>query len=97
MTQKQQPNNDNFEAQFHQIELELNSILEITQAINNNEPEQSLYKIYMFILRGNLRVERMALYVLDEQWNCKVNFGTEANFNRINLEANALRSSQRFK
>ena len=90
MTQKQQPNNDNFEAQFHQIELELNSILEITQAINNNEPEQSLYKIYMFILRGNLRVERMALYVLDEQWNCKVNFGTEANFNQIYLEPDAL-------
>ncbi|MDX2305890.1 MAG: GAF domain-containing SpoIIE family protein phosphatase [Microscillaceae bacterium] len=92
MTQKPQPNNDNYEARFHQVELELNSILEITQAINNNEPEQSLYKIYMFILRGNLRVERLALYVLDEQWNCKVNFGTKANFNHVELETTAFES-----
>lgn len=57
-------------------ELELNALLEITQAINNNLPELSLYKIYEFTLRANLNIKRLALYVLDEQWDCKVNYGT---------------------
>ncbi|MDX1628089.1 MAG: hypothetical protein R3345_05285, partial [Fulvivirga sp.] len=57
-------------------ELELNALLEITQAINNNLPEESLYKIYDFTLRANLNIKRLALYVLDNGWNCKVNYGT---------------------
>jgi sigma-B regulation protein RsbU (phosphoserine phosphatase) len=61
-------------------ELELNSLLEITQAINNNVPEDFLYKIYNFTLRSNLKIKKLALYVLDDLWNCKVNFGTEQAF-----------------
>ncbi|UII24569.1 PP2C family protein-serine/threonine phosphatase [Fulvivirga maritima] len=57
-------------------ELELNALLEITQAINNNLPERSLYKIYDFTLRANLNIRRLALYVLDEEWGCKVSYGT---------------------
>ncbi|MEQ8928077.1 MAG: PP2C family protein-serine/threonine phosphatase [Fulvivirga sp.] len=60
-------------------ELELNALLEITQSINNNLPEASLYKIYEFTLRGNLNVKRMALFVFDKDWSCKVNFGTSTN------------------
>lgn len=61
-------------------ELELNALLEVTQAINNNVPEESLYKIFNFILRSNLNIKKLALFVLDEDWHCKVNFGTNANF-----------------
>ncbi|MGK7391705.1 MAG: PP2C family protein-serine/threonine phosphatase [Candidatus Cyclobacteriaceae bacterium M2_1C_046] len=57
-------------------ELELNALLEITQAINNNLPEEALYKIYDFTLRANLNIKKLALFVLDEKWNCKVNYGT---------------------
>ncbi|MEP2772540.1 MAG: PP2C family protein-serine/threonine phosphatase [Fulvivirga sp.] len=60
-------------------ELELNALLEITQAINNNLPETSLYKIFDFTLRANLNIQRLALYVFDEQWGCKVNYGTQMN------------------
>jgi sigma-B regulation protein RsbU (phosphoserine phosphatase) len=60
-------------------ELELNALLEITQSINNNLPEASLYKIYDFTLRGNLNVKKLALFVFDETWSCKVNFGTSTN------------------
>lgn len=58
-------------------ELELNALLEITQAINNNLPESSLYKIFDFTLRANLNIQRLALYVFDEKWGCKVNYGTQ--------------------
>lgn len=57
-------------------ELELNALLEITQSINNNLPEASLYKIYDFTLRGNLGLKKVALFVYDQEWECKVNFGT---------------------
>ncbi|HEX5169196.1 MAG TPA: hypothetical protein VFW11_08465, partial [Cyclobacteriaceae bacterium] len=57
-------------------ELELNALLEVTQAINNNVPEDSIYKIFNFILRSNLNIRKLALFVLDDDWHCKVNFGT---------------------
>ena len=67
-------------------ELELNALLEITQAINNNVPEDSLYKIYHFTLRGNLNIKKLALYVYDEGWFCRVNFGTKNNFVKLTLD-----------
>jgi sigma-B regulation protein RsbU (phosphoserine phosphatase) len=67
-------------------ELELNALLEITQAINSNLPEESLYKIFNFTLRSNLNIKKMALFVLDEIWNCKVHFGTQKNYTKIKLD-----------
>jgi len=61
-------------------ELELNALLEITQAINENLSEELLYKIYNFTLRANLNIKKLALFVLDDEWTCKVNYGTETNF-----------------
>ena len=64
-------------------ELELNALLEITQSINNNLPRESLYKIFNFTLRANLKIKKLALYVYDGFWACKVNFGTKNNFFKI--------------
>src|SRR5688500_5805143 len=66
-------------------DLELNALLEITQAINNNLPEESLYKIYNLTLRSNLNIQKLALFVLDDEWNCKVSFGTKNHFSKANL------------
>ena len=68
---------------FELKDLELNSLLEITQAINNNLPEESLYKIFNFTLRANLKIKKLALYVKDDNWECKVNFGTKQDFNNV--------------
>jgi sigma-B regulation protein RsbU (phosphoserine phosphatase) len=72
-------------SKFEIKELELNALLEITQSINDNVSEESLYKIYNFTLRSNLNIKKLALFVLDELWNCKVNFGTQANYHKIKL------------
>ncbi len=72
--------------QVEKKELELNALLEITQAINSNLPEESLYKIFNFTLRSNLNLKKMALFVLDEIWNCKVHFGTQKNYNKTRLD-----------
>ena len=84
------------EKQYELKELELNALLEVTQAINNNLAEESLYKIFNFTLRANLNVKKLALYVLDDQdeqterWECKTNFGTEIDFGRVMLNEHFL-------
>lgn len=71
--------------QFEIKELELNALLEITQAINSNLPEESLYKIYNFTLRSNLNIRKLALFVLDDDWSCKTHFGTNCHFESVRL------------
>ncbi|MCV9386799.1 PP2C family protein-serine/threonine phosphatase [Reichenbachiella ulvae] len=69
-------------------ELELNSLLEVTEAINNNLPEESLYKIYHFTLLANLKVKKLALFVKEEDWENKVFFGVKKEVcNEVSLSA----------
>ncbi len=67
-------------------ELELNALLEITQAINSNVPEDSLYKIFNFTLRSNLNIKKLALFVYDDIWSCKVSFGSTKNYHKARLD-----------
>lgn len=66
-------------------DLELNALLEITQAINNNLAEEDLYKIYRFTVLADLKVKQLALYVKDDNWECKVHFGTQHDWTRTFL------------
>lgn len=79
-----------YKARYELKELELNALLEITQAINNNLPEDSLYKIYNFTLRANLNIDKMALFVLDENWSCKSHFGGKEGIEKENLPESIL-------
>ena len=67
---------DSLENKLHLKNLELNSLLEVTEAINANVPEESLYKIFHFTLIVNLNIKKLALFVLDEEWSCKASYGT---------------------
>ncbi|MFZ9980980.1 MAG: GAF domain-containing SpoIIE family protein phosphatase [Cyclobacteriaceae bacterium] len=66
-------------------ELEINALLEITRAINNNLPEEALYKIFKFTAISNLKFSRLCLYVRDLSWSGKVHFGTAADYSGIQL------------
>lgn len=57
-------------------DLQLNALLEVTQAINNNLNEEELYRVYKFTLFGDLKVSKLALFVKGKYWDCKVHFGT---------------------
>lgn len=61
-------------------DLKLSSLLEITQAINANLPEPSLYKIFQFTLLANLSVGKLVLYVKDDTWICKAQMGTQIDY-----------------
>lgn len=84
------PPTDTFEYQLHIKQMELNSLLEVTQAINGNLPEDALYKIYHFILRANLNIQKLLLCIRDEQWETKAVFGTKAKFGSIHHKLCAL-------
>jgi len=73
--------------QIEKKELELNALLEITQAINSNVSEESLYKIFNFTLRSNLNINKLGLFAFDDVWSCKVYFGTKKNFTKVKLES----------
>ncbi len=66
-------------------DLELNALLEITQAINNNLSEDDLFRIYKFTLLADLQVKELALYVKDESWQCRVFIGTKTNWSATPL------------
>lgn len=60
-------------------EMELNSLLEITQAVQNNLPEEALYKIFHFTLLGSLNVSKFALYTYQDDWQCRATYGANVN------------------
>ncbi|MDE0470890.1 MAG: SpoIIE family protein phosphatase [Ekhidna sp.] len=67
-------------------DLQLNALLEVTQAVNNNLPEGDLLKIYRFILLADLKVEKLALYGEENgRWICRVHFGTKIDFTNHDL------------
>jgi sigma-B regulation protein RsbU (phosphoserine phosphatase) len=75
----------NTQQELNLKKLELSALLEITQAINDNLPEPALYKIYRFTLLAQLQISRLVLFVHDENWECKVCFGTEQDFTKQQL------------
>jgi sigma-B regulation protein RsbU (phosphoserine phosphatase) len=69
-------------------DLQLNALLGITQAINNNLSEEDLYRIYKFTLLGDLKVAKMALFVMGKQgWEYRVHLGTERDWADCQLDS----------
>lgn len=55
--------------------LKLNSLLEITNAINNNFSRQQLLKIFEFVLRNQLNIGRLVFFTKDDDWECSIVHG----------------------
>lgn len=68
-------------------EFKLNSLLEITKAINNNLPIQNILKIFEYILREQLGISKLILYEYNQkEWNCILHFGARGLNKKINVE-----------
>jgi sigma-B regulation protein RsbU (phosphoserine phosphatase) len=62
--------------QIKQYEIE--TLLDISKAINDNISEEDLYKVYGYSIRPMQDIDGFALYVLeDDKWVNKVHFGTD--------------------
>lgn len=61
--------------------LKLNSLLEITNAINNNFSKEQLLKIFEFVLRSQLNIGKMAFFTaVDNEWQCSLRYGLDMRF-----------------
>ncbi len=72
-------------------EFKLTSLLEITNAINDNYPVDRLLRIYEYILREQLAISKLSLFINDEGWKCILKYGTKNAENKIDVAADLLR------
>ncbi len=57
-------------------EMEVNSLLEITKAINHNDSVEKLFKLYKFTLLGQLGLKSTVVFYCQEGvWDCILDFG----------------------
>lgn len=70
--QKQLASIESLERELHLKQLQINRLLGITQAINNNVSATELYGMYSSFLGWEMGVKKMALYVKEDrdQWIC---------------------------
>ena len=70
-------------------QLQLNTLLEVTQAINNNVSEESLYKMFLFITLSNLKFGELDLLVKeDDHWQSKASKGLSLTYDEIEYLVN---------
>lgn len=59
-------------------QLQINSLLTITQAINDNVPAADLFNMYNTFLRWEMELRKMCLFLRDNgSWECKTHLGID--------------------
>lgn len=87
----------NFEHAYQLKQLELEALLEVTQAINSNLPEEQLYRIFYFTLRANLNIQKFALYIVErKKWVCKVHHSRAHDFTGLPLDPKVIKEIHGF-
>ena len=74
----QQPKDFSDEAKFKQ--LQLNSLLQITEAINQNFKRSQLLNIYEFVLRRQLNIATFVLCTYSPEWEITLQYGLKEDF-----------------
>ena len=88
---------DKLEREVSLKQLQINSLLTITQAINENVSAEDLFKMYNSFLRWEIGIRKMALFFREgEKWVCKTSLGVpEAMLTEdISAELSKYRSKQ---
>lgn len=83
----------NLENQIKLKDFKLNSLLEITNAINLNQDVEQLTRIYEFILKEQLGYDRFVLFNLQDKWNLLSRVGVKSKVKEIDV----LNELSRFK
>ncbi|MEM9821178.1 MAG: PP2C family protein-serine/threonine phosphatase [Bacteroidota bacterium] len=94
---KELSNLESLERSLHLKQLQINRLLTITQAINNNVSAQGLYDMYNSFLSWEMGVKKMALYVMsDGMWKCISSIGISAELTHLDI-SDRLPNYQRLK
>jgi sigma-B regulation protein RsbU (phosphoserine phosphatase) len=70
--------------------LKLNSLLEITKAINNNTSTADLLATYQDVLKEKLNIGKLVLYGYESKWTCLLKYGVDDEHTQINVERDLL-------
>jgi sigma-B regulation protein RsbU (phosphoserine phosphatase) len=81
----------NLENQIKVKDFKLNSLLEITTAINSNCGVDQLIRIYAFILKEQLGFQRFILFNEQEDWNCLLKVGFKGKVKDIDVKRDLFR------
>jgi phosphoserine phosphatase RsbU/P len=66
---------------------QINSLLEITEAVNNNWPIHALVRVYESILIAQLGIQKIALLIKgDGEWACLSYTGADTGFTQLNYD-----------
>lgn len=76
----------NLEGQLRLKEFKLNSLLDITTAINTNQNVEQLLKLFEFIVKEQLGYDKFVLFNKQEEWNCLLRVGYRGKVNNIDID-----------
>ncbi|MBL7936032.1 MAG: SpoIIE family protein phosphatase [Bacteroidia bacterium] len=71
-------------------DVKLNSLLEMTKAINNNLTTAQLLDIYQEILENRLKVGKLVLFSFTTEWTCILKYGVDKDYNHLVFEPELL-------
>ena len=71
-------------------DIKLNSLLEITKAINHNFSTEQLLEIFENVLENQLHIGKLVLFSNDNGWKCILKYGVGEEYNDINVERDLL-------
>ena len=83
----------NLETQIELKDFKLNSLLEVTKAINLNRSVSEITSLFEFIIREQLGFDRFVLFNRQEDWNCLLRVGYKGKIKEVDVE----RDLSRFK
>jgi len=76
------------ERELHLKQLQINRLLNITQAINNNVSDKGLYDMYNSFLSWEMGINKMALYVQSgTDWKCVSYIGITEKMAKLNISS----------
>lgn len=71
-------------------DIKLNSLLEITRAINHNFSTEQLLEIFEEVLETQLNIGKLVLFSYENGWKCILKYGVGEEYNDINVERDLL-------
>src|SRR6218665_1050534 len=73
-------------------DIKLNSLLEITKAINNNFSTEQLLQIFEDVLENQLNIGKLVLFSNENEngWKCILKYGVGQEYNDISVERDLL-------
>jgi len=76
-----------YKERIKQRDFKLKTLLDITQAINENRPTDDLLRNYRSTVEHDLQIRRLVLFMrIDEKWSCPLGYGIEKDYSDFDVK-----------